>query len=84
MKVWDQRQVLIQTVSHLKYQSLDYQSANDQCRLSNKQRVFAVTHWRKPVGHAEASEAWDKDNVNKLEDEEHFVINPDKTDSIPC
>ena len=43
----------------------------------------SVTHWWKSIGHAEASKAWNKDNVNKLEDEEHFVIDPEGNDSIP-
>ena len=46
--------------------------------------VPAVAHWGKSVGHTEASEAWYKDDVDKLENEEHFVINPDKADSKSC
>ena len=42
-----------------------------------------VTHWWKSIGHAEASKAWNKDNINKLEDEEHFVIDPEIDDLIP-
>ena len=42
------------------------------------------THWWDSVGHAETSQAWNKHDVDKLENEKHFVVDPDGMGSDDC
>ena len=52
-------------------------------RLASTKKI-AVSHWWDSVGHAETSQAWNKHDVDKLENEKHFVVDPDGMGSDDC
>ena len=53
-------------------------------RLAKYNKNQKVSHWWDSVGHAETSQAWNKHDVDKLENEKHFVVDPDGMGSDDC
>ena len=87
MKVLHKRQVVVQPVPHLYYMILCTLSVSYYMilhRLAKYNKNQKVSHWWDSVGHAETSQAWNKHDVDKLENEKHFVVDPDGMGSDDC